>query len=116
MMHKLTKKDDIKNKIKEFTNMEFLENSKTYVDDAGLISYFLYKGNPILQHFYVYPEHRKIENARKLIKDFIELLKKKGFKVFIVSSKKTYLNKVIEYYFKVKPRSINDTKYYLVEV
>lgn len=83
-------------------------------EDIGFFTCTIRRGLPYVQHFVIYREHRNNKNARKLIKLLIGVLMLKGyiytiFKIGIGS----YLNKFVQYYFKVKPYAeANNRNYY----
>jgi len=97
-------------------DIQYIAAKNTFIlDNKGFITLYFYKGMPVLQHFFTTERH--INTARELIKGLLELLRASGHKYFIVSACDDKLKKVIEYYFKIKPKdSINNYDYYFVEV
>src|SRR5574337_1185428 len=75
----------------------------------------------ILQHFYMLTELRKKDscrNAREFTRNVVKLLSNIGLTKVIISVKKNYLARCVEYFFKVKPYAVEDNgfKYYLVPI
>ena len=85
----------------------------TYIVDKSFFT--LRSDNDFMHliHFCVDKDDRTPSNARKLCKALKEVVVGK----LIIHSKKEYLNRCIEYYFKTKPYEVKDgTNFYLVEV
>ena len=94
-------------------NMGF-EKHTTWVTDEGFFTIREEHGFPYLIHFYVDKDKRSINSARKLIKSVRSVVRTGKM---LIHSKKSYLDKFIQYYFKVKPYAReNSYNFYLVEV
>ena len=102
----------------EFKDHKF-DIHTTYVlgDRDAFFTYYIDNGTPHLIHFAIKLSRRSNELARLLIKTFQGCLLSSGYTKAILHSRKSYLNRFIEYYFKVKPYAVeNGYTFYLVEV
>ena len=101
------------------SDMKFDYYATWVLEDDGLIGFFTLrreKGLPNLVHFAVSKERRSMANARKLVKALVSTARYYG-KTMILHSKKTYLDKIIQYYFKTKPFvHANGYNFYHVEL
>ena len=85
----------------------------TYIVDNSFFTLRTEHGFLSLVHFCVDQKHRSQKSARELLKGIKEVVVGK----LIIHSKKEYLNKCIEYYYKTKPYEVKDGySFYLVEV
>jgi hypothetical protein len=103
------------------TDGSHLNKHNTYLlKDSDIIGFFTFRiehNLPSLRHFYVNKNYRSMYNARRLLNEYKNLIKKLGFNKTIISTNKEYLQKFIEYYFKSKPYSFVEGLYfYYVEV
>ncbi len=99
---------------------------ETYVweDDGTVKGFYTIRnqhGYPSIIHFFIRKEHRNPDTARMLIKDFKNRIRQRGYNRAFLHSCKRNLDKLIQYYFKVKPYAVKHeggktTNYYLVEV
>lgn len=94
---------------------------KYYLEDKGEVKGFLAvnfkKGFPHLQHFYLNVRYRNADNVRTLIKAFVNIVKKLGYKTAYIHACTGRQMKLIEYYFKKKPYGLKDKHaWYIVNV
>jgi len=96
------------------------ERGETIETDDGFYNIRMEHGYPFLQHFYVPPEKRSINDsasARRLIKTVIEHVRSLGYSKMIISAPNERFDKLISYYFKARPYTRQDEhNFYLVEV
>ncbi len=89
------------------------DTDTTYIVDNSFFTLRWEHGFMSLVHFCVDHKHRSQKSARDLLKGIKEVVVGK----LIIHSKKEYLNKCIEYYYKTKPYKVEDgCNFYLVEV
>ena len=89
--------------------------------DNNILGFFTLKtewGYPSLLHFCVDRKYRSPKVSRELLKELKRIIRDKGFTEMILHSKKSYLDRCIQYYFKKKPYAVtNDlTTYYFITI
>lgn len=101
--------------------MGFVDNETYVYEDDGIKGFYTYKIEhevfPHLKHFCVTRDSRNGKIARELIKDFRQRLKAQGYRKAIVHAKDESLEKIIGWFFRVKPyREENGHKFFIAEV
>jgi hypothetical protein len=102
----------------EYVNEKYIANTFILEDD-GMKGFFTLKFEtpPSLRYFYVKKNYRNAKHSRFLIKAVKQIIEDFGFNKFVIVVEKTYLKKIVEHYFKIKPYA-DDGKFsfYLAEV
>ncbi len=89
----------------------------TYVFDEGFFTMRIDNGLPAIVHFCVFKEKRSAQSARALAKHFKDTVRGWGFQQAYLHSKKDYIDRMIQYYFKTKPFAEKDGyRFYKVKV
>jgi N-acetylglutamate synthase-like GNAT family acetyltransferase len=87
----------------------------TYVWDEGEIKgffHFRFEQNlPSLRHLVIKKEYRNIKNAAMIIEEVKKTVTQMGFTHFLITTKKDYLRKLVEYKLKTKPYCENPYAY-----
>jgi hypothetical protein len=114
--------------IKEMLRKEHAEDEYPYVikaetyvmEDNDIIGFFGYRMEhdyPSLKHFCLDRKHRGLGNACKLMREYLNTIKKVGYNKSFFSAGDKTLIKLLEWYFKMKPYTEKDgIKFYFQEV
>ena len=115
VLKKLSKILDTEGILEEDQGLEACEN---VVTDVGFFSYRMWMGWPYLVHFWVDKKLRSPANFYKQVKQYKDLLRKKGFTHTIINAPESgYVTKFVEGYAKLKPYSRHHGQnYYFVGV
>lgn len=95
-----------------------LEECENVVTDIGFFSYKMFNGFPYLVHFWIDKKLRSPSNFYKMVKQYKDLIRSKGFKYTIINAPESgHVTKFVEGYGKVKPYSRqHGQNYYLLGV
>lgn len=95
-----------------------LDDCETVVTDIGFFSFRMVYGLPYLVHFWIDDKKRSPANFYKMVKQYKDLLRSKGFKHTIINAPESgTLTQFIEGYTKHKPYSRqHGQNYYLAGV
>lgn len=95
-----------------------LDACETVVTDLGFFSFRMVYGLPYLVHFWVDDKKRSPANFYKMVKQYKDLIRSKGFKHTIINAPESGpITKFIEGYTKKKPYSRqHGQNYYLAGV
>jgi hypothetical protein len=93
-------------------------NTFVFTDGKQVYGFFSlsFEEIPVLRHFVIKKEFRSIKRAREAIKLFRSFMRNINPVCWIVV-KKTYLKKMVQYYFKKEPYTVKEgCTWFLVEV
>lgn len=95
-----------------------LEECENVVTDLGFFSYRMLHGFPYLVHFWVDKSKRSPGNFYKMVKQYKDLIRSKGFTHTIINAPESgYITQFVEGYVNRKPYSRqHGQNYYLVGV
>jgi hypothetical protein len=114
-LERMLKEEDAENEFEQFKNSQ----AYTWEEEEikGFFGFELFLKTPALRGFCVKKKFRNLNNAKYLIKGYFKTVKELGYKKTIINSRKEYINKLIEYVFRIKPLFVKDGLYfYLKEV
>lgn len=102
-------------------DMRFKEHETYVIEYDGVIrAFFTFKhehGCLSVQHFCVSRSFRSARMARELVKEMVNTAKLQGVAELILHSKRNYIDKFIQHYFKVKPYAVEGiTSFYHVSL
>ena len=97
---------------------EFLNYMAGGVDEPeAIVCLKIERGYPHVKHFFLVPQKRNADNARRLIRETMRIVKAMGYDRMYLHAREEHIRRLIEYYFRTKPFTKTATHWwYLVEV